>query len=471
MNKSIFFLSALVLLSISLAFIAFSCKQATTATTAPSALEPSAAAPAWADGANIYEVNIRQYTPEGSFNAFATHLPRLKNMGVDILWLMPIFPVSEERRKGTLGSYYAVSDFRQINPEFGTMEDFRAMLDEAHRLGLRVILDWVPNHTGWGHTWIKEHPEYYTQNKAGEIVDPIDPKTGESWGWTDVADLNYDNADMRKAMIGDMLFWIKEIGVDGFRCDVAGEVPDDFWKDATAQLRQAKSDLFMLAEAEHPPHRNDAHFAMSYGWSFHHLMNEIAKGEKNASDVAVWLTEDRAKFRKGYHMQFITNHDENSWNGTEFERMGEAVKTMAVLAFTFDGMPLIYSGQEAGLSKRLAFFEKDTILWDNLPAYEPFYRSLLDLKHRNKALWNGAAGGEPVIIPVGDSKKVLAYLREKGDQRVVVILNLSPEPQDIVLKDKRLAGSYSNIFANSSTAITPGMSLKLNAWDFLVLDK
>lgn len=473
MNRSILLLSTVVLLTISVSFVASSCKQAstTTATVAPAALEPSAAAPAWADGANIYEVNIRQYTPEGSFKAFATHLPRLKNMGVDILWLMPIFPVSQERRKGTLGSYYAVSDFRQVNPEFGTMEDFRALLDEAHRIGLRVILDWVPNHTGWGHTWIKEHPEYYTQNKAGEIVDPVDPKTGKSWGWTDVADLNYDNADMRKAMIGDMLFWVKEIGVDGFRCDVAGEVPDDFWKEAAPQLRQANSGIFMLAEAEHPPHRNDEYFAMSYGWSFHHLMNEIAKGEKNASDVAAWLAEDRAQFRKGYHMQFITNHDENSWNGTEFERMGEAVKTMAVLAFTFDGMPLIYSGQEAGLNKRLQFFEKDTILWDNLPAYEPFYRSLLDLKHRNKALWNGAAGGEPVIIPVGDSKKVLVYLREKGDQRVVVILNLSPEPQDIVLEDKRLAGSYSNIFANSSTAVTPGMSLKLNAWDYLVLEK
>ena len=473
MNKSILLLSAVVLLSISLAFIAFSCKQESKATSAsaPAALEPSAAAPAWADGANIYEVNIRQYTHEGSIKAFAGHLPRLQKMGVDILWLMPVFPVSEERRKGTLGSYYAVSDFRQINPEFGTMEDFRAMLDEAHRLGLRVILDWVPNHTGWGHTWIKEHPEFYTQNKAGEIIDPVDPKTGKSWGWTDVADLNYDNADMRKAMIGDMLFWINEVGIDGFRCDVAGEVPDDFWKDASAQLRQAKSDIFMLAEAEQPPHRNDEHFAMSYGWSFHHLMNNIAKGEKNASDVALWLAEDRAQFSKGYHMQFITNHDENSWNGTEFERMGEAVKTMAVLAFTFDGMPLIYSGQEAGMNKRLEFFEKDTILWDNLPAYEPFYRSLLDLKHRNKALWNGAAGGEPSIIPAGDPKKVLVYLREKGEQRVVVILNLSPEPQDIVLEDKRLAGSYSNIFANSSTTITPGMSLKLNAWDYLVLDK
>ena len=473
MNKSILLLSAVVLLSISLAFIAFSCKQESKATSAsaPAALEPSAAAPAWADGANIYEVNIRQYTHEGSIKAFAGHLPRLQKMGVDILWLMPVFPVSEERRKGTLGSYYAVSDFRQINPEFGTMEDFRAMLDEAHRLGLRVILDWVPNHTGWGHTWIKEHPEFYTQNKAGEIIDPVDPKTGKSWGWTDVADLNYDNADMRKAMIGDMLFWINEIGIDGFRCDVAGEVPDDFWKDASAQLRQAKSDIFMLAEAEQPPHRNDEHFAMSYGWSFHHLMNNIAKGEKNASDVALWLAEDRAQFSKGYHMQFITNHDENSWNGTEFERMGEAVKTMAVLAFTFDGMPLIYSGQETGMNKRLKFFEKDTILWDNLPAYEPFYRSLLDLKHRNKALWNGAAGGEPSIIPAGDPKKVLVYLREKGEQRVVVILNLSPEPQDIVLEDKRLAGSYSNIFANSSTTITPGMSLKLNAWDYLVLDK
>ncbi len=472
MNKDILApFAVLIVVGAGVWIAGYSCKRDTTPGTASEILplEASAAAPDWAQNANIYEVNIRQYTPQGTFKAFEAHLPRLKAMGVDILWFMPVFPVSVERRKGTLGSYYAVADFTKVNPEFGAMEDFRAVVDEAHRLGMRVILDWVPNHTGWDHPWITAHPEYYTRNKNGEIIDPVDPKTGKSWGWTDVADLDYSNPALRQAMTNDMLFWLREVGVDGFRCDVAGEVPDDFWKEAVPKLRQAKPDVFMLAEAEHPPHRNEELFAMSYGWSFHHLMNQIAQGEKKASDIHKWLADDRAKFRKGYHMHFITNHDENSWNGTEFERLGEAVNAMAVLAFTFDGMPLIYSGQEAGLDKRLEFFEKDTIHWGNLADYEPFYRTLLDLKHRNKALWNGAGGGEPIILNVDPKDKVLLYLREKGDERVVVLLNLSPAPQDIVLNDKRLEGSYSNVFGNSSTTVTPGMRIKLNAWDYLVL--
>ncbi|MCB0641715.1 MAG: alpha-amylase, partial [Phaeodactylibacter sp.] len=309
----------------------------------------------WIKKANIYEVNIRQYTPEGTFNAFAQHLPRLQDMGVKILWFMPIYPISEKNRKGTLGSYYAVSDFTSVNPNFGTMDDFKALVADAHTRGMKVILDWVPNHTGWDHHWITEHPDWYTQNEAGEIIDPSNDK-GESYGWTDVADLNYNNADMRKAMIDDLKFWLTEVGVDGYRCDVAYEVPDDFWAQVHDAFKPFEP-VFMLAEAEHAPHRNEGYFNMSYSWSFHHLMNDIAKGKKDATAVKTWYQEDRAKFKQGYHMQFTTNHDENSWNGTIEERMGEAGDAMNVLAFTFDGMPLIYSGQEAGLNKRLEFFE------------------------------------------------------------------------------------------------------------------
>lgn len=261
----------------------------------------------WWSDANIYEVNIRQYSPEGTIAAFQTHLPRLKEMGVEILWLMPIFPISEEKRKGSLGSYYAVSDFTQVNPEFGTMEEMQALVEAIHALDMRVILDWVPNHTGWGHTWITTHPDFYTQDIEGNIIDPINPETGESWGWTDVADLNYNNQEMRAAMIEDMLYWVREVGVDGFRCDVAGEVPDDFWASASKALRSANKEIFMLAEAEHPPHRNEGWFNMNYGWSFHHLMNDIAKGEKNALDIDTWLKEENSKYDKGLYMQFLTN--------------------------------------------------------------------------------------------------------------------------------------------------------------------
>lgn len=431
-------------------------------------LEMSVAMPEWAASANIYEVNIRQYTPEGTFAAFIPHISRLKKMGVDILWLMPIFPISEERRKGTLGSYYAVSDFRTVNPEFGTLDDFKRLMETARQNQIRVILDWVPNHTGFGHRWITEHPEYYTQNDQGEIIDPINPETGESWGWTDVADLNYDNKSMRQQMISDMLYWVTDHRIDGFRCDVAEHVPDDFWVEAITQIRQINPNIFMLAEAEYGPHRNESLFAMSYGWSFHHLMNQVAKGEKPVSAFKEWLAADRAKFRKGYHMHFITNHDENSWNGTEYERLGPALKAMAVLTHTFDGMPLIYSGQESGLNRRLAFFEKDVITWDDLSLTE-FYEKLLRLKHNNKAIWNGAFGGEPQIIETPQSEHVFMYLREKDKQQVVVALNLTTEPIDLIIDDPRIEGSYTNIFGNSSTTISTGTSIKLNGWDFMVL--
>lgn len=422
----------------------------------------------WVKNANIYEVNIRQYTPEGTFNAFRSHLPRLKEMGVDVLWLMPVFPVSKERRKGKLGSYYAVGDYTAVNPEFGSLEDFKALLNEAHNLGMKVILDWVPNHTGWDNPWIKQHPEWFTKNSKGEITDPI-KANGESWGWTDVADLDYSNLAMRQAMIDAMKYWVETIGVDGFRCDVAGEVPDDFWVDARIRLDSVRP-VFMLAEAEYPPHRNNGSFQMSYGWSFHHIMNKIAKGEEDATAIGKWLEEDRAKYEKGFHMHFITNHDENSWKGTEFERLGEGVKTFAVLAYTFDGMPLTYSGQEAALDKRLRFFEKDTIQWGNFPMKD-FYTTLLQLKRQNKALWNGEAGGEPRIIGNTNEKTVVSYLREKDENRVVVVLNLTGEPQEVSLKGNDYVGDYTNVFANRSQTLTEDMVFQLNPWDYLVLSK
>lgn len=452
------------------AFVLTGCKQKATSNAPVSLLEASKACPEWAQNANIYEVNIRQYTPEGTFNAFASHLPRLKEMGVDILWLMPIYPISEARRKGSLGSYYAVSDYTSVNPKFGTMEDFGNLVKFIHELDMKVVLDWVPNHTGWSHHWITEHPDYYTHDAKGNIVDPIDPETGKSWGWTDVADLNYDNQEMRKEMIADMLFWLNNYKVDGFRHDVASAVPDDFWQQAVDSLRKVKADIFMLAEAEYPPHRNLELFAMNYGWSFHHLMNDIAQGKKNAHAIDTLLQVNLAENKKGYYMQFITNHDENSWNGTEYERMGNAVDAMAVLAFTFDGMPLIYSGQEAGMNKRLAFFEKDTIQWGTIPK-QGFYKTLLDLKHHNKALWNGTAGGPLKRLKTTNDQAIYAFYREKEGQRVVVILNLSDQPQQFVLEAGEITGRYNDIFGKQVIELKTRNKENMDSWTYQILER
>jgi len=423
--------------------------------------------PAWARDANIYEVNIRQFTPEGTFAAFEQHLPRLKKMGVDILWFMPVFPISEARRKGALGSYYAVADYTGINPNFGTMEEFKMLVHRIHDMGMRVVLDWVPNHTGWDHPWIEEHPEWYTRDGQGNITDPVNPETGESFGWTDVADLDYSQPGLRRAMTEAMLFWLEEIDVDGFRCDVAGEVPIDFWEACIPRLRQTEPELFMLAEAEQPEHRNRGLFTMSYAWSFHHLMNAIAAGKEPASAIGAWLEKDRALFRRGYHMQFITNHDENSWSGTVEERLGNAADAMAVLSFTIDGMPLIYSGQEAWLDKRLQFFEKDSIDWGGY-SKQPFYQTLLELKHRNQALWNGSYGGEAVPILTGNEADIFAFYRERQGDKVLVVLNLSDDLQDIVLKSDACVGEYTNVFANSTITVSKDMTLRLRPWDYVV---
>ncbi|MCD4697158.1 MAG: alpha-amylase, partial [Bacteroidales bacterium] len=344
-------------LVVAILFIAGSCKQQAKKTEHVSGKETSniASAPEWSKNANIYEVNIRQYTPEGTFKAFESHLPRLKNMGVNILWFMPIHPIGEKNRKGSLGSYYAVKDYKAVNPEFGTLKDFKSLVKTAHDMGFKVILDWVANHTSWDNQWIYDHPEWYSKDSLGQMIAPFD--------WTDVADLNYDSKPLWDAMIDALKFWVTEADIDGYRCDVAGMVPTEFWERARKELDEIKP-VFMLAEAEQADHHKSA-FDMSYAWELHHIFNEIAKGKKTGDDLENYFVKNDSVYpSSAFRMTFITNHDENSWNGTVMERMGKTGLTFAMLSYTLPGMPLIYSGQEVGLNKRLEFFEKDKINWD-----------------------------------------------------------------------------------------------------------
>lgn len=386
----------------------------------------------------IYEANIRQYSKEGTFDAFTKDIPELKKLGVKIIWLMPVFPISKTKRKATgggfanlikdpekckkmLGSYYAVSDFTKINPEFGTINDFRELVKKAHENDMYVILDWVPNHTGWDHEWLKNHPEYYTQNEKGEIIHP------EGTDWTDVADLNYSNLEMRKEMIADMKYWLTQEKVDGFRCDVAGSVPLGFWQESIPQLRKEKS-IFMLAEAWEPELMKEDLFDMVYGWDRHHTMNRMAKGENPVKDWNENMKKDIVRYeRDDVLMTFVTNHDENSWNGTVSERMGKAAETLTVLSYVAPGMPLIYSGQEYNLDHRLKFFEKDSIpkkkknMWHLL-------EKLGKLKANNPAL-NSDASYKSII----DDGDVLVIEREKSGKKLIYIANLSNEDQKIKL--------------------------------------
>ncbi|RLJ61514.1 alpha amylase-like protein [Lacinutrix venerupis] len=424
----------------------------------------------------IYEANIRQYSPEGTFEAFTKDIPQLKQLGVKVIWLMPVFPISETKRKATggedskfasefpeaeqdkyLGSYYAVSDFTKINPEFGTIENFRDLVKTAHENGIYVILDWVPNHTGWDHTWLKTNPEYYTQNDKGEVVHPVDTD------WTDVADLNYDNQEMRKAMIADMSYWLTEEGVDGFRCDVAGSVPTNFWEQAIPELR-SKKDIFMLAEAWEPELLKDGLFDMAYAWDRHHAMNHIAKGEKDATEFTTALQTDFERYEADdILMNFVTNHDENSWNGTIKERMGEASEMMTALAYVTPGMPLIYSGQEYDLDHRLLFFEKDSFPHTKGKTWKVLEK-LATLKQNNAALHGGKASAKYNAIDNG--KDVISFSRSKGNDEVVFIANVSEENVKANIPQK---GNYLDFMTNETMELKgDAIPLAKNEYKILV---
>jgi glycosidase len=407
----------------------------------------------------MYEVNTRQHTAEGTFRAFIPHMERIKNMGVDILWIMPIQPVGEEKRKGGLGSYYSISDYKGINSEYGNLEDFKAVVDEAHKLGMLVILDWVGNHTAWDHQWMTSHPDFYSTDSLGNVVSPVQD-------WSDVADLDYNNEAMQEEMIKDMKYWVETADIDGFRCDVAGFVPMDFWNKAKDSLDQVK-DLFMLAEWDEGKMHKDA-FHMTYSWGMHHVMNAIAKGEMNADSIDAFLAKDKAKFQpKDFRLQFTSNHDENSWNGTVYERFGEGAKTFAVFASTIQGMPLLYGGMEAGLNKRLRFFDKDTVDWSRTPLAS-FYTTLFELKANNEALWNGAYGGEAKRINTEDnSQEVYAFIREKNGNQVIVILNLSADAQSVTLDEAAPKGMFKDAFA-AEMELT-GEAIDLAPWGYYIL--
>ncbi|MDP4282553.1 MAG: alpha-amylase family glycosyl hydrolase [Bacteroidota bacterium] len=418
--------------------------------------------PEWSRSATIYEVNIRQYTPEGTFAAFSRHLPRLKKMGVDILWLMPVNPIGIENRKGTLGSYYSVRDYLSVNPEFGTLKDLKDLVKKAHELGMYVIIDWVANHTSWDNNLIREHPEWYTHDSSGKIIAPVPD-------WTDAADLNYDQPGLRKYMTDALIYWVKEAGIDGFRCDVAGMVPVNFWNRAVPEVKKVKH-VFMLAEWE-TPEMHDSAFDMTYSWDMFKTMNSIAKKEQTANYIDTVLKHNAKRYNPdAYRMLFTSNHDENSWNGSEYERMGDGAKAFAVLTFTLPGMPLIYSGQEAAFNHRLLFFDKDSIKWDNYPLAS-FYSRLIRLRKENSALWSGTTGGRMLKIKTRNDKAVYAFSRENNKDHVLVVVNLSVTPQSVKIKGNSIQGTYTEVFTGKPKIFGPESTLSLKPWEYLVFEK
>ncbi len=414
--------------------------------------------PSWIMQGNIYEVNVRQYTKEGTFKAFGKHLDRLKNMGVQTLWFMPINPIGVVDRKGTLGSYYAVSDYKAVNPEFGTMADWKQLVNEAHAKGFKVIIDWVPNHTSSDNGWLTRHTDFYIKDSTG--------KPAMAFDWSDTKQLDYKNPEMEDSMISCMKYWITNTNIDGFRCDVAGEVPGSFWKKAIPQLKKMKN-IFMLGEGD-KPYLNESGFDATYPWSMFAMMKKVAKGERPAFALdSIRKYDDTAFPRNTIRMYFTSNHDENSWNKADYETMPGAVHApFAVFTQTMvRGVPLIYGGQEEPVLKAIEFFEKDPMTFEKL-AREKFYKTLLNLRKRNAALSPDASFRK---VKMGNDQNIYAYIREKGKQKVLVILNLSSKPQSIFIEDKAVLGNAYNVFKGTSEAVA-SRGLDLGAWGYAVYE-
>lgn len=440
---------------------------ATTAVAKPST-DP-AFHPAWSRNSVIYEVNVRQYTPEGTLAALQTHLPRLAALGVDILWLMPVQPIGVKNRKGKLGSYYAISDYTAINPEFGDEAAFKALVDAAHAHGMKVVLDWVANHTAYDHEWVTSHADYYEHKADGSLVNARDNE-GRETDWTDVAELDYRNTALRQAMISEMEWWLDRFGIDGFRCDVAGGVPVDFWVAARTALKAVRPDLFLLAEAEDP--RMHVAFDMTYGWELHHLLNDVAQNKKTTAALAAYFAKDDSVYGLGaYRMYFTSNHDENSWNGSELERMGANHPPSFVLSATAQSsMPLLYTGQEVSMRKRLRFFEKDTVDWKGR-SLAPFYSAVFALKHSQVALANGPWGGPQSTLATDGGDRVYAFTRTKDANTVVVVVNFADKPATVRYTGMTAPGGYTDWFSKASVALGAQGTIDIPANGYRVLVK
>jgi glycosidase len=419
----------------------------------------------WSHSTNVYEVNVRQYTAAGTFNAFVNELPRLKEMGVQTLWFMPVTPIAQKNMKGSMGSYYACSDYTSINPEFGTLDDFKRLVKQAHDMGFKVIIDWVANHTGWDHVWTKSHPDYFEKDTATN-----DFKIAS--GMDDIIELDFNNPALRKAMIDAMKFWVTECDIDGFRCDLAFWVELPFWKEARKELDQVKP-LFWLGEYDEldNPEYGEA-FDASYSWTWMHKAKDFYQDKLPLDSLYIVLKKYDDLGDSTMRAWFTTNHDENSWNGTEYEKYGDMAKALAVFSATWNGVPLLYSGQELPNLKRIKFFDKDVIEWTGGYKLQSFYKTVLNLHAVHPAL----RGGDPTVqtfrLKTTDSKNIFAYLRRKDDKEVLVILNLSAEknlPVDIT--DERVKGVFKNVFTGIDKDFTPDKKISMQAWEYLVYEK
>ena len=430
--------------------------------------------PDWVKNAVIYQVNVRQFSKKGNFAEVEKQLPRLADLGVDVLWLMPIYPICIRERKchpeattECLGSPYAPYDFFSINPDFGSPEDLRTLIAEAHDLGMKIILDFVPNHTGWDSRWMLKHPEWFVRDAAGNVL-PVTSDQGEIWG--DIAQFDLKNKKLRENWMQVHEFWVKNFDIDGYREDCAWAIAPDWWLELRQRLNKIKP-IYMLAEDEvHGLEQFNVCFETNYGWGTHHVLKQIAKKEKPASALFEWTESIKQRFgTRGWQLNFTQNHDENTWHGTETELFSEGAEDCyTALTFIIEGTGLIYNGQEASLDKRLWFFNKDEIDWSG-KSRAAFFKALTDLKHRNRALWNGENGGFIQKIETGADASIYAFGREKRGDRVVGIFNMTDEKTNFILRGSKFVGAFKNVLDNSAVELVENQTISFKPFEFLIL--
>lgn len=419
----------------------------------------------WSRNAVLYEMNVRQLTPEGTLAAAAERLGFLHELGIDAVWLMPHYPIGAVSRKGSLGSYYSIRDYCAVNPELGTMADFDAFVRRAHALGIKVLIDWVANHTSRDARWIAERSsDWYERDAAGEPLVPC--------GWDDTAKLNYANRAVWQGQIEAMRFWLEEHAVDGFRCDMAMLVPIEFWQEVARQLRAVKPDLFLLAEAEED-NLFDGAFDASYAWRLYHLMNDVAQQRCRVDRIREYIRADRDHVPAwAERLMFTSNHDENSWSGSEFTRLGSAMRVMAAMTFLLpQSLPLIYTGQEVGYDHSFAFFDRDPLPASELNETTEFYRKLIALRHDSPALASGAQGGSYVEIRTNADDCLLAFVRESPENRVVAILNVSPFEVHADFDAGIYAGGYTDAMTGELTQLSSHVDERMPGWSFRILTR
>lgn len=418
--------------------------------------------PEFAKNLSIYEVNLRQYTPGGTFKEFANCLQDIKNLGAGILWFMPIYPIGLKNRKGVMGSYYSISDYRAIDKSYGSLEEFKELVKQIHSMGMYVILDWVANHTSWDHHWTNEHPDFYKKDEKGDFITPF-PE------WEDVIQLEYGNYSLQKEMISSMKFWIKESGIDGFRCDMASLVPAGFWKDAIKELRKEK-EIFMLAESEDVA-LLDSGFDCLYNWEIFHLLNNVARKKQAIQCLDNIYEKEFLEFPSDKALlNFTCNHDENSWNGSAVERLGKYLEPSIVLSYTLPGVPMIYCGQEAGLWKRLSFFDKDLIDWKD-DKLRQLFSKLNQLKKDEVALWNGDYGGNIRRLTYDNCNDVYTFVREKNNSRVIITINFSGEIRSFRLMHYAYQGIYEDFITKQRISLAMDASISLKPFDYKIFVK